>query len=78
MSGQYIEMVFPDYDIPYIAVRDNADTFKSENELILFYAVPALDRCFYVQELNKFAILIILLFKIAGNISWFSGCMPYK
>lgn len=36
MTGQYIEMVFPDYDVRYIAINDNVDTFKSENELMAF------------------------------------------
>ncbi len=36
MTGQYIEMVLPDYDVRYIAINDNVDTFKSENELMAF------------------------------------------
>ena len=35
-TGELIEMVFPDYDVRYIAVNDNADTAKSENELLAF------------------------------------------
>lgn len=35
-TGQYIETIFPDYDVRYIAINDNVDTFKSENELMAF------------------------------------------
>ncbi|MCI7804249.1 MAG: recombinase family protein [Oscillospiraceae bacterium] len=33
---QEIEIIFPDYDIRYIAINDNVDTLKSENELMAF------------------------------------------
>ncbi len=36
MTGQYIEMIFPDYDVRYIAINDGVDTAKSENELMAF------------------------------------------
>jgi len=29
-------MIFPDYDVRYIAINDNVDTLKSENELMAF------------------------------------------
>ena len=35
-TGELIEMVFPDYDVRYITINDNVDTFKSENELMAF------------------------------------------
>ena len=35
-TGELIEMVFPDYDVRYIAMNDNVDTAKSENELMAF------------------------------------------
>ena len=35
-TGEYIEIIFPDYDVRYIAINDNVDTFKSENELLAF------------------------------------------
>ncbi|MDE6519891.1 MAG: recombinase family protein [Ruminococcus sp.] len=35
-TGEYIEIIFPDYDVRYIAVNDGVDTFKSENELMAF------------------------------------------
>lgn len=36
MTGQYIEMVLPDYDVRYIAINDNVDTLRSENEMMVF------------------------------------------
>ena len=33
-TGELIEIVFPDYDVRYIAINDGVDTFKSENELM--------------------------------------------
>ena len=33
-TGELIEMIFPDYDVRYIAINDGVDTFKSENELM--------------------------------------------
>ncbi|MBS7204723.1 recombinase family protein [Ruminococcus bicirculans (ex Wegman et al. 2014)] len=35
-TGELIEMVFPDYDVRYIAINDGVDTLKSENELMAF------------------------------------------
>ena len=35
-TGEYIEIIFPDYDVRYIAVNDNVDTLKSENEFMAF------------------------------------------
>ncbi len=35
-TGEYIEIIFPDYDIRYIAINDNVDTAKSENEMMVF------------------------------------------
>ncbi len=35
-TGEYIEIIFPDYDVRYIAVNDGVDTIKSENELMAF------------------------------------------
>ena len=35
-TGEYIEIIFPDYDVRYIAINDGVDTFKSENELLAF------------------------------------------
>lgn len=35
-TGEYIEIIFPDYDVRYIAINDNVDTLKNENELMAF------------------------------------------
>lgn len=35
-TGEYIELIFPDYDVRYIAINDNVDTAKSENEMMVF------------------------------------------
>ncbi len=35
-TGEYIEIIFPDYDVRYIAINDNVDILKSENELMAF------------------------------------------
>ncbi len=35
-TGEYIEMIFPDYNVRYIAINDNVDTAKSENEMMVF------------------------------------------
>jgi DNA invertase Pin-like site-specific DNA recombinase len=49
-TGQYIEMVFPDYNIRYIAINDNVDTFKSENEMMIFRNVF---NDFYARDCSK-------------------------
>lgn len=36
MTGQYIEVIFPVYDVRYIAINDNTDTFYGENEMTVF------------------------------------------
>ncbi len=36
MTGQYIEIILPDYDVRYIAVNDGVDTLRSENEMMVF------------------------------------------
>ena len=36
MTGQYIEIILPDYDVRYIAINDNVDTLRSENEMMVF------------------------------------------
>jgi len=35
-TGYYIEVVFPKYDIRYIAVHDSVDTSKGDNEFMPF------------------------------------------
>lgn len=36
MTGQYIEMILPDYDVRYIAINDGVDTLRSDNEMMVF------------------------------------------
>lgn len=36
MTGQYIEIILPDYDVRYIAINDGVDTLRSENEMMVF------------------------------------------
>ena len=36
MTGQYIEMILPDYNVRYIAVNDGVDTNRSDNEMMVF------------------------------------------
>lgn len=35
-AGEYIEIIFPDHDVRYIAINDGVDALKSENELMAF------------------------------------------
>lgn len=35
-TGEYIELIFSDFDVRYIAINDNVDTAKSENEMMVF------------------------------------------
>ena len=35
-TGQYIEIILPDYDVRYIAINDNVDTARGENEMMIF------------------------------------------
>ncbi len=35
-TGEFIEIVFPDYDVRYIAINDNVDTQRNENEMMIF------------------------------------------
>ena len=50
MTGQYIEMIFPEYNVRYIAVNDNVDTLKSENEMMIFRNVF---NDFYARDCSK-------------------------
>ena len=35
-TGEYVEIIFPDHDVRYIAINDNVDTFKGDNEFMAF------------------------------------------
>ena len=50
MTGQYIEMIFPEYNVRYIAINDNVDTLKSENEMMIFRNVF---NDFYARDCSK-------------------------
>jgi hypothetical protein len=49
-TGEYIELIFPDYDVRYIAINDNVDTAKSENEMMVFRNVF---NDFYAKDTSK-------------------------
>ncbi|MCM1023209.1 MAG: recombinase family protein [Prevotella sp.] len=53
-TGEYIEMIFPDYDVRYIAVNDGVDALKSENGLMAFKNIfndwfPLFPSCFQCE-----------------------------
>ncbi len=49
-TGEYIEIIFPDHDVRYIAVNDGVDTFKSENDMMVFRNVF---NDFYAKDTSK-------------------------
>ena len=49
-TGEYIEIIFPDYDVRYIAVNDGVDTAKSENDMMVFRNVF---NDFYAKDTSK-------------------------
>ena len=49
-TREYIELIFPDYDVRYIAINDNVDTAKSENEMMVFRNVF---NDFYAKDTSK-------------------------
>ena len=36
MTGQYIELIFPEHQVRYIAINDNVDTAKSVDDMMVF------------------------------------------
>ncbi len=60
-TGEYIEIIFPDYDVRYIAVNDGVDSFRSENEMMIFRNVF---NDFYARDCSK---KIRAVFKAKGN-----------
>ena len=36
MTGQYIELIFPEHAVRYIAINDNVDTTKSMDDMMVF------------------------------------------
>jgi len=70
-TGEYIEIIFPDYDVRYIAINDNVDTFKSENELMAFKNI--FNDWFARDTSNK----IKAVFKAKGQSGKHLGRPPY-
>lgn len=50
MTGQFIEIIFPEHDVRYIAVNDNVDTLKAENDMMVFRNVF---NDFYAKDTSK-------------------------
>ncbi len=71
MTGQYIEMVLPDYDVRYIAINDNVDTLRSENEMMVFKNVF---NDWYARDCSK---KIKAVFKVKGQSGKPLGKPPY-
>lgn len=71
MTGQYIEMVLPDYDVRYIAINDNVDTLRSENEIMVFKNVF---NDWYARDCSK---KIKAVFKAKGQSGKPLGKPPY-
>ena len=71
MTGQYIEMVLPDYDVRYIAINDNVDTLRSENEMMVFKNVF---NDWYARDCSK---KIKAVFKAKGQSGKPLGKPPY-
>ena len=67
MTGQYIEIILPDHGVRYIAVNDNVDTARSENEMMVFKNVF---NDWYARDCSK---KIKAVFKAKGQ----SGKPPY-
>ncbi|MBO6231539.1 MAG: recombinase family protein [Ruminiclostridium sp.] len=39
MTGQFVEIIFPEHDIRYIAINDNVDTQRSVDDMMVFHNV---------------------------------------
>ncbi len=50
MTGQYIELIFPEHDIRYIAINDNVDTAKSIDDMMVFRNVY---NDFYAKDVSR-------------------------
>ncbi|MCM1523674.1 MAG: recombinase family protein [Ruminococcus sp.] len=70
-TGEYIEIIFPDYDVRYIAVNDSVDTFKSENDMMVFRNVF---NDFYAKDTSK---KVKAVFKAKGQSGKPLGKPPY-
>ena len=70
-TGEYIEIIFPDYDVRYIAVNDGVDTAKSENDMMVFRNVF---NDFYAKDTSK---KVKEVFKAKGQSGKPLGRPPY-
>ena len=70
-TGEYIEIIFPDYDVRYIAVNDGVDTAKSENDMMVFRNVF---NDFYAKDTSK---KVKAVFKAKGQSGKPLGRPPY-
>ncbi len=50
MTGQYIELIFPDHDVRYIAINDNVDTAKSIDDMMVFRNIF---NDFYAKDVSR-------------------------
>ena len=71
MTGQYIEIILPDHGVRYIAVNDNVDTARSENEMMVFKNVF---NDWYARDCSK---KIKAVFKAKGQSGKPLGKPPY-
>ena len=71
MTGQYIEMILPDYDVRYIAINDNVDTLRSKNEMMVFKNIF---NDWYARDCSK---KIKAVFKAKGQSGKPLGKPPY-
>lgn len=70
MTGQYIEVIFPVYDVRYIAINDNTDTLYGENEMTVFKNVL---NDLYARDISK---KIMATFKTNGNAGEHLAAVP--
>ncbi len=70
-TGEYIEIIFPDYYVRYIAINENVDTFKSENELMAFKNIF---NDWFARDTSK---KIKAVFKAKGQSGKHLGRPPY-
>ena len=50
MTGQYIEIIFPEHDVRYIAINDNVDTMRNIDDMMVFRNVF---NDFYAKDIGR-------------------------
>ena len=50
MTGQYIEIIFPEHDVRYIAINDNVDTMRNIDDMMVFRNVF---NDFYAKDVGR-------------------------